>query len=111
MKRVQHKFDAETVRGWRARILAGETYEAVADSTGDAISNCSVYYHVNKLGPLPSLEARRKGAVDPVPVRVAPRRRVAVRFASEIAEPSVASRMAGRARVARRIERLEGVEA
>lgn len=114
MKRVQRKFDEATIKGWRKRILAGETYESVADSLPFEISNCSVYYHVNKLGTLPSLSERRRGIPDLVADSFERRVRrfdPAPTLASNLAVPSTASRMAGRARIPRRIERLEGVEA
>lgn len=111
-KRAQRTFDAETVKGWRKRILAGETYDSVADNLPFEISNSSVYYHVSKLGPLPSLSERRRGAPDPVVKIPTPVRRAAeIVLASALAPPSVASRMAGRARIPRRIDRLEGIEA
>lgn len=108
---ASRKFDVEVVKAWRARVIAGESYASVAPS---GVSGNQVYYHVNKLGSLksmPSREIRLRRAVtgtfeqrvrrlDPVPT-----------FASELAKPSLAARMAGRARIPRRIDRLEGVEA
>lgn len=102
------KFDVEVVKAWRARVIAGESYESVAPSD---VSGSQVYYHVGKLGPLPSLAERRGSFGRKRVVELSQRFGKAEMPPSDLLAPSLAARMAGRARIPRKIERLEGVEA
>lgn len=116
------KFDEATILKWRKRYLT-ETLEDIGGSVFPPLPGAMVYYHIRKLGTLPS---KRRGVQPGASyTERAPRKMVAEEIAvpvelvapvcaikeSTIRPLTPAEMMVGRARIPRRIERLQGVEA
>lgn len=130
------KFDMRVAREWRNRYLAGETCMSIGRSVEPPLSDAMVYYHISKFGTLPrkkrgpvpkppapcaeeSVKARMHIAAEPLRNRIFGNRHLPMHLVAKSVQPaeksmfgapSIAAMMAGRARIPRRVERMQGVD-